>query len=103
MMEDHNLVTTATATRKLVRPYRPGYLALTVGPILEDVVQALSLQPNIVIVNAAGRDTSEAPALRSNTTTRLDPACRMGFTDNPESAHLSRPTAQELRDGLVME
>jgi deoxyribonuclease V len=55
-MEDHNVVATATATRKLVRPYRPGYLALTVGPILEVVVQALSHQPDIIVVNATGRD-----------------------------------------------
>jgi deoxyribonuclease V len=55
-MEDHNVVATTTATRKLVRPYRPGYLALTVGPILEAVVLALSQQPDIIIVNATGRD-----------------------------------------------
>ena len=39
-----------------VRAYQPGYLALTVGPILEDVVNALSQQPDIILVNAAGRD-----------------------------------------------
>jgi deoxyribonuclease V len=56
IMEGHTVVATATATRRLVRPYRPGYLALTVGPILEDVVLALSQQPDIIVVNATGRD-----------------------------------------------
>ncbi|MGH2702221.1 MAG: endonuclease V [Actinomycetota bacterium] len=56
IMEGHNVVATATATRKLISPYKPGYLALTVGPILEDVVQALSQQPDIIVVNAGGLD-----------------------------------------------
>ncbi len=56
VMVGHTVVATATATRMLVRPYQPGYLALTMGPILEDVVHALSHRPDIILVNAAGRD-----------------------------------------------
>ena len=48
VMQGHNVVATATATRKLVSPYQAGYLSLTIGPILEDVVAALSVRPDIV-------------------------------------------------------
>ncbi len=56
VMEGHTVIATATTTRKLVRPYRSGYLSLTIGQILEDVVAALSAKPDIILVNAAGRD-----------------------------------------------
>ncbi len=56
VMKGHTLVATATCTRRLTRPYHPGYLAVAVGPILEDVVHALPMRPDVVIVNAAGRD-----------------------------------------------
>jgi deoxyribonuclease V len=56
VMKNHTLLATATCTRRLTRPYHPGYLAVAVGPILEDVVHALPMRPDVVIVNAAGRD-----------------------------------------------
>ena len=56
VMKNHTLLATATCTRRLTRPYHPGYLAVSVGPILEDVVHALPMRPDVVIVNAAGRD-----------------------------------------------
>jgi deoxyribonuclease V len=56
VMKKHTLLATATCTRRLTRPYHPGYLAVAVGPILEDVVHALPMRPDVVIVNAAGRD-----------------------------------------------
>jgi deoxyribonuclease V len=90
MMEDHNLVTTATATRKLVRPYRPGYLALTVGPILEDVVQALSLQPDIIIVNAAGRDHIRGAGLAIQLGAALG-LPTVGVTERPDIGVATEP------------
>jgi deoxyribonuclease V len=90
MMEGHNLVTTATATRKLVRPYRPGYLALTVGPILEDVVQALSLQPDIIIVNAAGRDHIRGAGLAIQLGAALG-LPTVGVTERPDIGVATEP------------
>jgi deoxyribonuclease V len=37
-------------------PYRPTLLALREGPLLEDAVRALPITPEVLIVNATGRD-----------------------------------------------
>lgn len=37
-------------------PYRPGYLALREGPLLEAAVRGLGLGPEVLLVNATGRD-----------------------------------------------
>jgi deoxyribonuclease V len=83
IMEGHTVVATATATRRLVRPYRPGYLALTVGPILEDVVLALPQQPDVIVVNGAGRDHIRGAGLAI----QLGAALRLptiGVTERPD-------------------
>jgi deoxyribonuclease V len=36
--------------------YRPGLLALREGPLLEDVVRGLPVRPEVLLVNATGRD-----------------------------------------------
>lgn len=37
-------------------PYEPGLLALREGPVLESAVRALPRRPDVLLVNAAGRD-----------------------------------------------
>jgi deoxyribonuclease V len=37
-------------------PYRPGFLALVWGPLLEETVQALSRPPDVLLLDATGRD-----------------------------------------------
>jgi deoxyribonuclease V len=37
-------------------PYRPTLLALREGPLLEQVVRALPIAPDVLVVNATGRD-----------------------------------------------
>lgn len=37
-------------------PYRPGYLAMREGPLLEEAVRALPAIPDWLLVNASGRD-----------------------------------------------
>ena len=37
-------------------PYEPGLLALREGPLLEEAVQALSKRPDVLLINATGRD-----------------------------------------------
>jgi len=90
--QGHNVVATATATRKLVSPYKPGYLALTVGPILEDVVQALSQPPDIIIVNAAGRDHIRGAGLAIQLGAALD-VPTIGVTERPEIGVALQPGA----------
>ncbi|HXF56209.1 MAG TPA: endonuclease V [Actinomycetota bacterium] len=82
VMEGGNLTATATATRRLRRPYQPGYLALTVGPILEEVVRALSQRPDIIVVNAAGRDHPRGAGLAIQLGAALD-IPTVGVTERP--------------------
>jgi deoxyribonuclease V len=37
-------------------PYRPALLALREGPLLERAVRALPITPEVLVVNATGRD-----------------------------------------------
>jgi deoxyribonuclease V len=43
--------------------YKPDYLALREGPLLERAVRALSVMPDVLIVNASGRDHSRRAGL----------------------------------------
>jgi deoxyribonuclease V len=47
---------TATAVGEVRAPYRPGLLALRAGPVLEAAVRALPEPPDVLIVDATGRD-----------------------------------------------
>jgi deoxyribonuclease V len=47
---------TATAVGEARAPYRPGLLALRAGPVLEAAVRALPQRPDVLIVDATGRD-----------------------------------------------
>ena len=81
-LEDNNLVATATAARHIDRSYRPGYLALSVGPIFEEVVRSLSPRPDVLLVNAAGRDHPRGAGLAIQLGAALDMPT-VGITDRP--------------------
>lgn len=90
VMDGHNVIATATATRNLVRPYQPGYLSLTIGPILEDVVAALSQRPDIMLVNAAGRDHVRGAGLAIQLGAAID-VPTVGVTERPEVGGAPEP------------
>jgi deoxyribonuclease V len=90
VMQDHSVVATATATRTLVRPYQAGYLSLTIGPILEDVVRALSLRPDIILVNAAGRDHVRGAGLAIQLGAAIE-VPTVGVTEHPDIADAPEP------------
>lgn len=92
IMQGHTVVATATATRKLMSPYKPGYLALSIGPILEDVVQALSQPADIIIVNAAGRDHIRGAGLAIQLGAALN-VPTVGVTERPEIGVALQPGA----------
>jgi deoxyribonuclease V len=50
------LVETAVASGAAGAPYQAGLLALREGPLLERAVRALAGQPDVLLVNATGRD-----------------------------------------------
>jgi deoxyribonuclease V len=90
MMHEHGVVETATATRKLVRPYQSGYLSLTIGPILGDVVAALAVRPDVILVNAAGRDHIRGAGLAIQLGAAID-VPTVGVTEHPEIGDAPEP------------
>lgn len=90
VMRGHTLLATATCTRRLTRPYHPGYLAVAVGPILEDVVHALPMRPDVVIVNAAGRDHVRGAGLAIQLGSALGIAT-VGITDKTDLGVATEP------------
>lgn len=56
VMEGRRLVAWATATGEAGSPYIPGMLALREGPLLDAAVRNLAKGPDVLIVNASGRD-----------------------------------------------
>ena len=54
--DGERFVDTATLEGRFADAYRPGYLALREGPLLERAVRALSLRPDVLLVNATGLD-----------------------------------------------
>ena len=90
VMKGHTLLATATCTRRLTRPYHPGYLAVAVGPILEDVVHALPMRPDVVIVNAAGRDHVRGAGLAIQLGSALGIAT-IGITDKTDVGIATEP------------
>ena len=93
VMKKHTLLATATCTRRLTRPYHPGYLAVAVGPILEDVVHALPMRPDVVIVNAAGRDHVRGAGLAIQLGSALGIAT-IGITDKTDVGVAAEPGAR---------
>jgi deoxyribonuclease V len=90
VMKKHTLLATATCTRRLTRAYHPGYLAVSVGPILEDVVHALPMRPDVVIVNAAGRDHVRGAGLAIQLGSALGIAT-IGITDRTDVGVAAEP------------
>jgi deoxyribonuclease V len=92
VMQGHEVIETATATRRLVRPYQVGYLSLTIGPILEDVVAALAVRPDLILVNAAGRDHMRGAGLAIQLGAAID-VPTVGVTEHPEIGDAPDPDA----------
>jgi deoxyribonuclease V len=82
VMDGRDVLATATATRPVTRPYESGYLALSIGPILEDVIDALSERPDIIVVNAAGLDHPRGAGLALQLGAALD-VPTVGVTERP--------------------
>src|SRR5439155_24828663 len=50
------LLATAAIEGAAGAAYQPGLLALREGPLLEQAVRALTVRPDVLLVNATGRD-----------------------------------------------
>jgi deoxyribonuclease V len=70
-----------TCTDVLV-PYEPGYLALREGALLDEVVRELPRIPDVVLVNASGRDHPRGAGLALHLGAALE-LPTVGVTDRP--------------------
>ena len=83
----------ATAAR-----YRSGLLALRAGPLLERAVASLPLRPDVLLVNATGRDHPRRAGLALHLGAVLD-LPTVGVTDRPLSRALDE--FEELEPGAA--
>ena len=84
---------TATARGETLAPYRPGLLALRAGPALEAAVRALPHAPDVLIVDATGRDHPRRAGLALHLGDVLDMPT-IGVTHRTLLAHGDWPAPQ---------
>jgi deoxyribonuclease V len=83
--------------------YRPGLLALRLGPTLEAVVHALPVVPEVVLVDATGRDHPRRAGLATHLGAMLD-IPTIGVTHRPLLAHGDWPSDQRgARSPLLLD
>ncbi len=66
----------------IVVPYQPGYLAMREGPLLERAVRGLGVTPDVLLVNASGRDHPRGAGLALHLGAVLE-IPTVGVTDRP--------------------
>jgi deoxyribonuclease V len=72
MHADRHVVETAVVRGQAAAPYEPGLLALREGRLLEAAVRALGAAPEVIIVNATGRDHPRRAGLALHLGAELD-------------------------------
>lgn len=77
-----DLVGQAVLRELSTHPYVPGLLALMQGPVLEKAVRSLSPLPDVLLVNATGRDHPRGAGLAIHLGAVLD-LPTVGITDRP--------------------
>jgi deoxyribonuclease V len=70
------------AVAEVTEPYRAGYLALREGSLLEAAARALARRPDVLLVNATGRDHPRRAGLALHLGAVLD-LPTVGVTDRP--------------------
>lgn len=97
-------IAAALVAGEVAHDYEPGLLALREGPLLEAAVSALPQRPEVVLVNATGRDHPRRAGLALHLGAVLD-VPTVGVTDRPLDATGDAPgqekgaTAPLLLDG----
>lgn len=77
-------------------PYTPGLLALRMGPVLEEAVRGLSTRPDVLLLDASGRDHPRGAGLAVHLGAELD-LPTVGVTHRPLLAEGEWPA--ETRGG----
>ncbi len=79
---DSHIVAVAVVRGEAMAPYEPGLLALREGPLLESALRRLPGLPEILLVNATGRDHPRRAGLATHIGARLS-LPTVGVTRNP--------------------
>ena len=90
VMEAGAVVHEAVLAGTFTAPYVPGYLALRQLPLLERAVRALSAAPEVLLVDATGRDHPRRAGLALQLGATLD-LPTIGVTDRPLTAIAAEP------------
>jgi deoxyribonuclease V len=90
LIQDQTLAAAAVAHGPAPAGYTPGLLALREGPLLEAAVRSLPTVPEVLIVDATGRDHPRRAGLALHLGARLD-LPSIGVTDRPLLASGSWP------------
>jgi deoxyribonuclease V len=93
LLDGHRLVASAVVRGRAGAAYEPGGLALREGPLLEASVRAVGELPDVVLVNATGRDHPRGAGLALHLGSLLD-VPSVGVTDAPLIADGELPDAQ---------
>jgi deoxyribonuclease V len=87
------LVASAVVACEARAPYEPGLLALREGPVLEAAIRALPEPPEVVLVNATGRDHPRRAGLALQLGSVLE-LPTVGVTDRPLLAEGDLPSEE---------
>ena len=90
LLQNNQVVATSVVRGTAGAPYRPGLLALREGPLLEAAVRALPRLPDVLLVNATGRDHPRRSGLALHLGVILD-VPTIGVTNRPLIAQGERP------------
>jgi deoxyribonuclease V len=93
-MEAGRVLATAGVRAREEVPYMPGHLALQRGPLLEAAVRELEPTPDILLVNATGRDHPRRAGLALHLGAVLE-LITVGVTDYPLVATAQEPGPEE--------
>lgn len=94
---EDRLVDSAAVSGQFADAYRPGYLALREGPLLEQAVRGLHSRPDVLLVNATGLDHPRRAGLAIHLGAVLD-LPTIGVTDRRLTA---TPTDENLAQAVV--
>jgi deoxyribonuclease V len=108
VLQGRRTVTSVVMSGAPAAPYRPGYLALREGPLLEAAVRHVAVPFDVLLVNATGRDHPRRAGLALHLGAVLD-VPTVGVTDRPLVAEAEgAPEAERgssaalLHDGEVV-
>jgi deoxyribonuclease V len=99
VMEAGRVLATAVVRGRANAPYEPGHLALQRGPLLELAVRKLEVHPDVLLVNATGRDHPRRAGLALNLGAALE-LPTVGVTDHPLVAAAGEPAPERVACGV---